>query len=150
MSYTRLIYHIIFRTKDSEPTIAERYEEDLYRYIWGIVKNKGGVLGRINSMPNHIHLLVELPPDVCVSDFVRSLKLSTNNFMQQHAEQFPRFRGWARKYCALTYGVSEREKIVNYIKGQKQHHRTVSYEDELKNLLEEFGVQYDKTYLMHD
>lgn len=150
MSYTRLIYHIVFRTRESLPTINEQHETELYRYIWGLVRNKGGVLGRINGMPDHIHMLVELPADQNVSDFVRTIKISTNNFCKAHADLFPHFQGWAKKYCALTYGINEREKIVNYIKGQKEHHKKESFPEELERMLQEFHIKYDERYLHAD
>ncbi|MBO6190388.1 MAG: IS200/IS605 family transposase [Alloprevotella sp.] len=150
MSYTRLIYHIVFRTKDSRRAITIEHERELYRYIWGFVRSRGAVLGRIGGMPDHIHLLVEIPPEQAVSDFVKSLKLSANHYLQHHKDVFPQFCGWARGYCALSYSVNEREKIVNYIMKQKVHHRTRSFVDELKVMLEESKIQYNQDYLLDD
>ncbi|CAM2933353.1 transposase IS200 like family protein [Glaesserella parasuis 174] len=75
MSYTRLLYHIVFRTKYGLPTIVEEHEEILYRYIWGYVKEQGVVLYRINGMPDHLHLFVELKATINVADFVKHLKI---------------------------------------------------------------------------
>ena len=81
MSYTRLLYHIVFRPRSSRPVITIAYEEMLYRYLWGFVKNKGGVLYRIGGMPDHVHMLVQIPPTLALSDFMHDLKLSVNKFM---------------------------------------------------------------------
>lgn len=150
MSYTRLIYHIVFRTYRSMPTIREENESLLYKYIWGIVKNHHGVLDRIGGMPDHIHMLVELPPDIKLSEFVKSVKIATNMFARNHRQEFPHFEGWAKKYCALTYSAHEKDKIVNYIKGQKEHHRKETFAEELARLLKEQGIQYDPKYYLTD
>ena len=150
MAYTNLLYHIVFRPKNSESVIPIDKEEFLYRYIWGFVKNKKGVLYRIGGMPDHIHMLVSLPPSIAISNFVHDLKLATNIFLFEHKEEFPRFKGWAKSYCALTYSKNEKDMIVNYIRNQKEHHQKVSFKDELVALVKEMGVEGDLKYLFVD
>lgn len=150
MSYRQLLFHIIFRPKNSEAVIPVEHEEALYRYIWGYVKEKGAVLFRIGGMPDHIHLFVELPATICVSDFVRDLKVATHKFMEGEKEKFPHFKGWAKSYCALSYSIHEKEKIVNYIKGQKEHHKKFSFRDEYLALLQENGINVDMNYFLKE
>ena len=71
MSYTRLLYHIVFRTKHSVPAIEIAHEGELYSYIWGFIKNKDSILYRIGGMPDHIHLLIELSVKLALADFMR-------------------------------------------------------------------------------
>lgn len=78
MSYTHLLYHIVFRPKNNAPVIKIEHEEHLYRYIWGFIKQKDCVLYRIGGMPDHIHMFVQLPPTYAVSDFMRDIKTATN------------------------------------------------------------------------
>lgn len=146
MSYTRLLYHIVFRTKYGAPTITEAYEEMLYRYIWDYVKEQGAVLYRINGMPDHLHLFVELKSTLSVADFVKHLKNSTHLFLEQHRDYFPEFYAWAKGYCALSYSEREKAQIINYIKNQKAHHQTQNFADEIKFLLTDYGIEYDETY----
>ena len=119
MSYTQLLYHIVFRPKDSVPAISMEYEEYLYRYIWGFVKNKGGVLYRIGGMPDHIHLLIQLPPTLALSDFMRDLKTATHRYIREEISKFPLFVGWGKSYCALSCGMDGKDKVISYIKNQK-------------------------------
>ncbi len=91
MSYTQLYYHIVFRTKHSEMTLPNEHSEKLYPYIWGIVKNKRSTLFRINGVPDHIHLFVELHPTICVSEFVKVLKNTTYKWLKENQELFPKF-----------------------------------------------------------
>ncbi|MDG4953583.1 IS200/IS605 family transposase [Actinobacillus equuli] len=83
MSYTRNLYHIIFRTKYGVPSIVEENEEYLYRYIWGFVQEHHSVLYRVNGMPDHIHLLVELHPRFSVAEFVQKLKTTTHKWIDE-------------------------------------------------------------------
>lgn len=146
MSYTRLLYHIIFRTKYSEPSILEENETMLYRFIWHFISEKKAVLHRINGMPDHLHLLVELPAYYSVSTFVRELKNTTHWFIDQNKHYFPNFYAWSVGYCALSYSNSEKQKIINYIKNQKIHHQNLNFEDEIKQLLAEEEIDYSPEY----
>lgn len=150
MSYLQLLYHIVFRPKDSMPVIPVEHEETLYRYIWGFVKQCGGVLYRIGGMPDHIHLFLQIPATTAVSDFMRDLKTSSSKFLKEHAEEFPRFRGWGKSYCAITHSVLEKQKIINYIKGQKEHHKKVSFREELLTILQEQGIAADMRYFLKE
>lgn len=147
MAYTYLLYHIVIRPKASKPVLTEAHEKLLYAYIWGICKEKKCTLHRINGMADHLHLLVEVHPTIAISDFVREIKISTNTWLKQHKDEFPHFESWGKSYCALTYSELEKEKIKNYIKGQKEHHKTISFKDEYESLLNEFGIKTDQWML---
>lgn len=150
MAYVRLIYHIIWRTKDSAPTIAEEYERELFKYIWGTAKAMGCYLYRINSMPDHLHMLVEIPPNISVSELVRTITMSAGRYMKEHKDWFPSFMGWAKSYCAITYSLAERDTIINYIATQKEHHKKLSFSDELKKIMQEVGIKYDEKYFLKE
>lgn len=92
MSYLKLYYHIIWRTKNSVPAISEDHEKELYNYIWGIVKSKDSYLYRINSMPDHVHMLVDINPNISLSDFMQQVKHSSGNYMRNHQDWYPLFR----------------------------------------------------------
>ena len=137
MPHIRLYYHLVFRTKYRKNTITEEYEKELYAYILGFCKNKDIKLLRINGMPNHLHLLFGTRATFTVSDFVRDLKRATNKMMSGNPH-FPLFEGWGEEYSCDTVSFHEVEHIKNYIKGQKEHHKVVSFEDELKKI---FGIE---------
>ncbi|EFX90827.1 hypothetical protein HMPREF0027_2118 [Actinobacillus ureae ATCC 25976] len=91
MNYTRNLYHIIFRTRYGVPSIVEENEEYLYRYIWGFVREHHSVLYRVNGMPDHIHLLVELHPTLSVAEFVQKLKTTPINGLMKISIYFLNF-----------------------------------------------------------
>ncbi len=147
MAYTKLYYHIIFRTKNSQQSLNEQNEKELYQYIWGFCKSRNSHLLRINGMPDHLHLLVSIHPSIAVSEFVHDLKISVGNFCKKNPEKFPLFSGWGDGYCAITYGGDDVDKVYQYIKNQKEHHRKVSLREELINVLTECGIPYDERYI---
>ncbi|MDR2682289.1 MAG: transposase, partial [Dysgonamonadaceae bacterium] len=118
----------------------------LYKYIWGIVKKRQCVLYRINGTENHIHLLCDLHPSVALSDYIKEIKTASNKWIKASG-CFPRFISWAEGYCALSYSYRDKERIVNYIKNQKEHHQKISFEDEYRALLQEFGIAFDERYV---
>ena len=144
-SYRQIIYHIVFRTKDSRTTLQPTHSEELYKYIWGIIKNKKGVLYRINGMEDHIHILSDLHPTVALSDYIRDIKTASSVWLKQNGN-FPEFDGWADGYAALTYALRDKDIIVNYIKNQQEHHKQFTFEEEYRKILLEHGVAIDEKY----
>ncbi len=149
MSYTRLLYHVVFRTKAGENTIPEAHCAELYGYIMGIVHNKKSKLYRIGGMPNHIHLLVDIHPSIALSDFMKELKEYSSKWLKSNTS-FPHFDGWAVGFAAFTYNFNDKQIIVNYINNQKEHHKVVSFEDEYRQLIIENGVDIDERYFLKD
>jgi len=97
-------------------------------------------------MENHIHILSDLHPTVALADFIKEIKTASNIWMKETCN-YPKFTSWAEGYCALTYTYRDKEMIVNYIKNQKEHHKTVTFEDEYRALLKEHGVEVDERYI---
>ena len=126
--------------------LDESRHEDLFRYIWGIVTNKGGYLHRIGGTEDHLHILAALPASVSLADFVKEVKVSSSQWIKSDAV-FPRFNGWQEGYGAFTCCYDERPAIIEYIKGQKEHHKAKSSIEELKTMLINAGVEFDEQYL---
>lgn len=147
-TYRQIFYHIVFGTKHREPTINEKNESELYKYIWGILKNKKCKLYRINGMPDHIHIFCDLHPNINLSNLVKDIKVATNLWMKESG-LFPEFIGWQEGYGAFTVSFKDKETIINYIKNQKEHHKTETFEDEFKKLLAEHGIDFDESNIFN-
>ena len=145
-SYRQILYHIVFCTYERRNTLPFEFHVHLYKYIWGIIQNKHGFLYRIGGTENHIHILSDLHPTVCLSDFIKDIKTSSNYWMK-HSGNFPKFESWAEGSCSLTYNYKEKDTLIEYIKNQKDHHKKVTFEDEFRKLLEENGIEWDEKYL---
>ncbi len=149
MSHISLFYHIIFRTKYSEPTITELNEQKLYAYISGIIKNKKGTLYIIGGKPNHIHIFVSIPPNVSISDFMRVLKTETSKWIKDSG-YFPKFLGWGSGYAVFSCSYEEKDTIISYIKNQKEHHKKVLFRDELDQFFKKNGINTENNLFFKD
>ncbi len=145
MSFTKLIYHIVFSTKSRQNTIPVNFERDLYALILHIVNKQNGHLHRIGGMPDHIHMLVDVPTNISVANFVKKIKQESSFLMAQNPN-FPKWSGWEEGYGAFTYSVAEIPTVKAYIKNQKEHHRRVSFIEEYRSWLIEMGVSPDEPY----
>ncbi|MBO4735335.1 MAG: IS200/IS605 family transposase [Paludibacteraceae bacterium] len=140
MSHISLTYHIVWRTKFSHHTINVEHERDFYAYVYGFCKRKKCTLYRINSMPDHVHMCLELNPTIALSDFMKTLKQETSKWMKEHRDWFPLFEAWGNGYAAFTYSADARTNLINYIRNQKEHHRKVVFQEEFGKLLIEFNL----------
>jgi len=144
-SYRQILYHLVFRTKNSRKTLVPEHSKELFAYIMGFIQNKKGFLYRINGMEEHLHILCDLHPTIALADFMRDLKTSSSIWIKQTGK-FPKFNGWSDGYAALTYAWRDKELIVNYIKNQQEHHKKETFEDELRRLLIEHGIKVDDRF----
>ena len=144
-SFRQILYHIVFRTKNSRRSLPLDASDDLYRYIWGIIKNKEATLLRINGMEDHIHILSDLPPIIALSDYIRDIKTYSSHWLKNNPK-FPEFDGWAEGYAALTYTWRDKDMIVDYIKKQREHHKETDFITEYRRHLEEHGIKIDERF----
>jgi putative transposase len=144
-SYHQHLYHLVFRTKDSRPTIKQDHVDQLYSYITGLIKNKGSHLYRINGIENHLHVLTDLHPSIAPADFMREVKVSTSLWMKR-SSLYPNFKGWAVGYGSFTCSYKDLERVIAYIKNQQDHHRKITFEEEYRILLLEYGIIPDERF----
>ncbi len=146
-TYTQILYQIVFGTYNNELTLTESDQENLYKYIWGILKNKKCHLYRIGGMEDHIHIITHVHPAVAIAYLIKDVKLASSDFIK--AENiFPGFNGWQDGYGAFTYSILAKDNLIEYVKNQKEHHRKVSFKDEYVNLLKEHGIEFNEKYLL--
>jgi putative transposase len=144
-SYRQHLYHLVFRTKDSRPSINQDHVNDLYAYITGIIKNKKSHLYRINGVENHLHILTDIYPSIAPIDFMRDVKVSSSLWMKA-GNLFPAFKGWAVGYGSFTCSYKDLDRLIEYVKNQQEHHRKISFEHEYRNLLMEYGIIPDEKF----
>ena len=146
MSYTCLNYHIVFTTRQRKPLIDDSVNQRLFSYIAGIVGNMKSRLYIANGISDHIHLLVSLSTDVSVADCVRTIKTNSSRWMHQTFDEHKDF-AWQEGYSAFSVSYSAIDGVVNYIKGQQEHHKKVSFNEELKVFLDKHKIEYNPEYL---
>lgn len=145
-TYSQLLFHIVFSTKNRQRTLPDGQRELLYRYIWGIHKNLNCHLYRIGGIDDHVHLLTATPTTLALADYVKEVKTGSSRWLKGQ-EEFRRFDGWQDGYGAFTVMFSGKDAIIEYIKRQAEHHCTESLPDEYRRLLRENGVLFDEQYL---
>jgi len=136
--------HIVFSTKGREKLIPAALEAGLYAYISGIVHDLGGELIIGNGMADHVHLLVKTSKSVSDVEFIRQVKRGSSIWLAEHGvHQFH----WQGGYGWFSVGVVDVPKAKAYVEGQKDHHRTLSFQDEFRRFLKRYGVDYDERYV---
>jgi REP element-mobilizing transposase RayT len=145
-SYTNLLYHIVFSTKDRRPLITAERELRLYDYIGGSIRGMGGISLELNGAEDHVHILAKLRPDRALSDVLRDLKANATGWMH---EVFPTLKqfAWQRGYGAFTVSHSNVDEVRQYIARQKEHHRKTSFREEFIDFLKANGISYDERFI---
>lgn len=145
-TYTQLYAHVVFAVKGRANQITPPWKEKLFKYITGIVKNKGQKLIVINGMPDHIHLLVGFRPDVSLSDLVRDIKSNSSRFVNEN-EWVKRNFEWQKGFGAFTLGYSQLDVVAHYIRNQEEHHKAKTFRDEYQEILNRHDIDYKTEYL---
>jgi REP element-mobilizing transposase RayT len=145
-TYTKLFYHIVFSTKNRQRFISSTIEEELYKYIAGIVRNIGGSSIEINGTPDHVHVLAILPPKLALSDALRTIKANSSKWVHETKPNLADF-AWQDGYAAFTVSKSQVDGVQQYIADQKHHHAERDFKAELLALLAKHQVEYDDRYL---
>ena len=145
-TYTQLLYHVVFSTKNRLPLIDGEVQQRLYPYLGGIVRDLRGVDHIIGGMPDHVHLLFALPPSVCVADALRTLKANSSRWIH---ETWPEKRdlSWQTGYGAFSVSRSGCDTVHKYIANREEHHRHRTFKQELIAFLEKHGIEYDEGYI---
>jgi len=150
-TYTCLTYHLVFSTKYRRKLILPQFEEELYQYIGGIIRNKDGVLLEIGGTEDHVHIMAALPAKISVSDMLRFIKSNSSSWINQRSEiENQQNFEWQPGFGAFTVSHSGKEKLRAYIQNQKQHHANRSFKDEFIAILVAHGIEYDPKFVFED
>ncbi len=145
-TFSQIYIMVVFAVKGRESLIHKTWEEELYKYITGIVRNKGQKMLSINGMPDHIHILIGMKPSCCLSDLVREIKKASNGFVNE--KRFSKYKfQWQEGFGAFSYSHSNLDAIINYISKQKEHHKKRTFKEEYLAFLERFNVEFKNEYL---
>ena len=145
-TYSQIYIQIVFAVKGRESLIMPQWEERLHKYITGIVQNKEQKMLAINGMPDHLHILIGMKSSCCLSDLVREIKKSSNNFIKD--EKLSKFNfSWQEGFGAFSYSHSQLNDVIAYINNQKEHHRKKTFKEEYVDFLKKFNVEYNEKYL---
>jgi REP element-mobilizing transposase RayT len=145
-TYTQILYHIVFGTKNRVSTLDFEHQDSLWRYMSGILRTKKCTVYCTGGYPNHLHILSSLHPSLSLSDTIKDIKLAAGKWIKK-GTAFPHFSGWQDGYGAFTCAWSDKERICRYIDNQHEHHRTVTFDEEYEAMLKRAGITYNPEYL---
>ena len=145
-TYTQIYIQVVFAVKGRNSLINHSWEEQLYKYITGIVQNKEQKMLAINGMPDHIHFLIGMKPTCCLSDLVREVKKSSNDFIKENKFCPLNFQ-WQSGFGAFSYSHSQLDNVIAYIMNQKEHHKKKTFKEEYLQLLTKFNIEFKNEYL---
>jgi putative transposase len=138
-TYSKLYIHIVFGVRNRELGIMPNIEQNVFRYITGIVQNHDQKMLAINGMPDHIHMAINFKPACIISDLVREIKKSSTPFIRDLTKN-PKFH-WQQGFGGFSIGYEELNKLILYIQHQKEHHKKLTYEEEYNILLKENNLE---------
>jgi REP element-mobilizing transposase RayT len=145
-TYTQIYIQVVFAVEGRQSLLLPEHNNELQKYITGIVSAQKQKLIAINNMPDHVHFLVSLRPDSCLSDLVRDVKAGSSKFINEKRWVIGKF-SWQEGFGAFSYARSQLGTVVRYIENQQIHHAKRSFRQEYVALLEKFGVEYDARYI---
>ena len=153
-TYTQIIYQIVFSTKNRENAFSKDNRPKLFAYIDGILSNNKCHLYRINAVEDHVHIVSHFHPTVALASLIKDIKIASSGFIKDNA-LFKHFVAWQeaclagrRGYGAFTYSFRDKDKLIEYVKNQEEHHKKITFKEEYIALLNEHGIEFDEKYLL--
>jgi putative transposase len=145
-SFAKLLYHVIFSTKNREPWLDAAWKPKLFAYMAGILNEMKGKALLINGPSDHVHILVSLPASVAVADAVRVMKTNSSKWVHQTWAERSGF-AWQIGYGAFSVSRSNRDAVWRYIADQEEHHQQKTFQEEFIAFLNKHEIEYDERYI---
>lgn len=145
-SLVKNLLHLVWSTKNRQQFISEGIRGDLEKYIGGIFRNLNTTPIQIGAAPDHIHCLVDLTKNTALKEVLEKVKSSSSKWMKELGTKYQNFY-WQNGYAGFSISASHKDAVIEYIRGQWEHHRRYSFQEELLRLLEKYNLPYDERYL---
>jgi putative transposase len=145
-TYTQIYVQTVFSVQNRISLIKPEWQEELYKYITGIVQNNGHKMIAINGMPDHLHLFIGVKPDQSLSSLMQDVKGDSSKWIHEKGFVNGRFE-WQAGFGGFSYSISQIDSVVKYINNQKNHHKTKSFIEEYLEFLEKFKVPYNERFI---
>lgn len=145
-TFTNLLTHIIFSTKDRMPTLAPELKQRLFPYMGGIFRELGATPMLINGPADHVHILAVLPAKLAPAEILNKVKANSSGWVHRTFPTLKEF-AWQIGYAAFGVSPSQKKTVLDYIGEQEEHHRKVSFKEEFIAFLKKYEIDYDERYL---
>src|SRR5215467_10405375 len=138
-TYVQNLLHVVFSTKERRALVPLEFQPKLWAFMAGICRKEGILPYEIGGMDDHAHLLIQLPPTLCLSDALQEIKTGSSRWMGT------RF-AWQRGFAAFSVSYSKKPSVARYIQNQNFHHKKMTYDGEVIALLKKNCIDYDPEY----
>ncbi len=147
-TYTQINIHAIFAVKHRENIISEKFSNELFKYISGILKNNNQFALAVNGYKDHVHLFFEMPPTYALSDVIRIVKTNSSKWINENNFLNTEF-AWQEGFGGFSYSKSQRNSVIKYIMQQEEHHKKQSFRTEYLNLLKKYDIKFENNYVFN-
>lgn len=148
-SFAKVNVHVIFHVRSTSPKIRKEDAHKLYAYLRGILGNHKSYVYELDGYRDHIHILCTLPCEMAIADFIKEAKQSSSKYIKTLGDYYHAFQ-WQRGYGAFSVSPSLIEPTARYIQDQDNHHKRISYYEEITNILQHYGITYKEEYVDSD
>ena len=145
-SFIQAYVHYIFTVKGRANFLKQEHNNELQKYITGIVQNRNCKMLAINNMPDHVHIFLGQHPSYSISKTIQEIKSISSKFINEKKWYKSKFY-WQSGYGAFTYSRSQIDTVIKYILNQQQHHKKRTFRDEYIEFLNKYGIEYNEKYL---
>jgi putative transposase len=145
-SLSNILIHLIWSTKDRHPWLTPGIREKTHAFLAGAVRQMDCEAYRVGGVADHVHLAARLSRTLSVADLVKEVKTASSKWLKEQDAAFAGFY-WQQGYGAFSVGMSQKETLLHYIDTQEEHHRTRTFQDEYRDFLQKYGIDYDERYV---
>jgi putative transposase len=147
LTYTQFLYQLVFGSKDHTAFLSSKNKKILFAYIAGVLKEKSCHSYIVGGTVNHVHMITHIHPTICPAYLIKDIKEATHVMICRERSLFPNFPGWQVGYSGFTYHISSKEPLIKCVMNQEEHHKKVSFKEELINMLKENDIDFKEEYL---
>lgn len=145
-TYSQIYLQFVFAVRGRQSLIKKENKEELHKYITALVQARKAKMLAVHCMPDHIHLFVGFKPSVLISDFVKEIKVESNEFIKSKNWIKGNFN-WQEGYGVFSYGHSQIDRVCKYVLNQEVHHKKKKFKEEYHEFLEKFAIPFEDKYL---
>jgi putative transposase len=144
-TFSQIYLQFVFAVSQRRSLIPSEHKEELHKYITGLVQRRNAKMLAVHCMPDHVHLFVGFKPTISISDFVKEIKVESNQFINSKKWVDGKFK-WQEGYGVFSYSRSHVDTVIKYVLNQEEHHRSKSFRTEYFEFLKKFKIPFDEKY----
>jgi REP element-mobilizing transposase RayT len=145
-TFSQIYLQFVFAVKHRQSLIPKEHKEELHKYFTGLVRNRNAKMLAVHCMPDHTHLFVGFRPTILISDFVKEIKVESNEFINGKKWLRGKF-SWQEGYGVFSYSHSHIDRVVKYVLNQEKRHQRKTFRQEYQEFLEKFEITFEEKYL---